>query len=215
MEEVIESLDTDKQYILGLQAGKMLKKIHSIDIKDQNSNWGDIYKEKIDRKIQAYKNCDYKFKNDRAVIGFIKENKKYLEDRPILFQHGDYHIGNMILTPGGDLGIIDFDRSGYGDPFEEYDRFVFTWSKSTHFANGQLHGYFDGEPTERFFKLVALYTATNILSSIPWAVEFGEEEINVALENTKMIMDVYDGFKIYIPKWYKGKEKIKLIEETK
>lgn len=206
LEDAIKSLDLDKQYNLGFQTGYMLKKMHSIEVKNHNSNWEDVYKYKINRVIEAYKRCDYKFENDNSVIAFIKENEKLLINRPILFQHGDYHIGNMILTPNGDLGVIDFNRSSLGDPYEEYDRFVFTWSKSISFANGQLHGYFDGNPPEEFFKLVALYTATNLLSSIPWAVNFGEEEINVALKNTKKIMEVYDNFKTYIPKWYKEKE---------
>lgn len=205
LEDAIESLDLDKQYNLGFQAGYMLKKMHSIEVKNHNSNWEDVYKYKINRVIEAYKRCDYKFENDNSVIAFIKENEKLLINRPILFQHGDYHIGNMILTPNGDLGVIDFNRSSLGDPYEEYDRFVFTWSKSISFANGQLHAYCDGNPPDEFFKLVALYTATNQLGSIPWAVDFGEKDIKVALDNTKKTMEVYDNFKTYIPKWYKEK----------
>ena len=202
LESIIESLELDKQYKLGIKAGEMLKNMHSIKIKKQNYNWKDVYKEKIDRKIKDYRNCKYKFKNDESVIDFIRENEKYLSDRPISFQHGDYHIGNMILTPSGDLAIIDFNRASYGDPFEEYDRFIFTWSKSRIFANGQIDGYFNGNPPDEFFKLNALYTARNLLSSIPWAVNFGEVEINVALRNAEKIMEVYDEFRTYIPKWY-------------
>lgn len=210
LEDTIAGLERDKQYKLGIQAGEILKKIHSINIKTNNYNWEESYKKKIDRKIQAYKNCEYKFENDKSVVGFIKQNEKLLLDRPIFFQHGDYHLGNMILTPDRKLGIIDFNRASRGDPYEEYDRFVFTWSKSIDFANGQIHGYFKGNPPKEFFKLVALYTAVNLLGTIPWAVGFGEAEIDVALKNTKKIMEVYDNFKTYIPEWYKENNDIKI-----
>lgn len=150
-----------------------------------------------------YKRCKYNIENEESIIKFIKGNEHYLINRPKVLQHGDYHIGNMIITPDVNLGIIDFNRSGYGDPFDEYDRFVFAWKKSIDFANGQLHGYFDGEPPEHFFRLLGLYTAVNMLSSIPWSIGFGEDEIKTALDNTKIIMSAYNNFKKNIPNWYK------------
>lgn len=42
-----------------------------------------------------------------------------------------------------------------------------------------------------------------MLSSVPWAVGFGDAEIHVALKNAEKIMEAYNSFKTYIPKWYK------------
>lgn len=83
------------------------------------------------------------------------------------------------------------------------DRFVFTWSISQEFANGQLHGYFDNNVPDEFFRLMALYSARNLIASIPWSLQFGEKELKVAFENIEKVSNSYNGYKNYIPNWYK------------
>lgn len=155
-------LNKAKQYELGLEAGRTLKKIHTIKPTEKLPDWEDFFQVQIDRVIESYNRCGYKIENDEDIISFIKKNKKYLAGRPMIFIHGDYHLGNMIITPEGNLGIIDFNRSGYGDPWKEFDRYIFTWGTSTEFANGQLHGYFNHNIPEEFFILMALYNARNL-----------------------------------------------------
>ena len=46
-----------------------------------------------------------------------------LANRPQSFQHGDYHIGNMMIE-NNKIVIIDFDRYDFGDPWEEFNRIV-------------------------------------------------------------------------------------------
>ncbi len=200
--------DKAKQYKLGVQAGKILKKIHSIKPNYDLPPWEIRFKVAIDRVIDAYKNCGYKIENEGKILNFIRENEKYLVNRPMVFQHGDYHLGNMIITPDNNLGIIDFNRSGYGDPWKEFDRYVFTWGVSTEFANGQLHGYFNNKVPDEFFRLMALYSARNIIASIPWSLSFGEEELKTALDNIKKVNESYNGFSAYIPNWYRRPEEV-------
>lgn len=195
--------DNTKQYELGLQAGKILKKIHTIKPNHDLPPWEITFQIAIDRVIDAYKNCGYKIENEVEIINFIRESEKYLINRPLVYQHGDYHLGNMIITPDNNLGIIDFNRSGYGDPWKEFDRYVFTWDVSTEFANGQLHGYFDNNVPEEFFRLMALYSARNIIASVPWSLSFGEEELQTAFDNINKVNESYDGFNTYIPRWYR------------
>lgn len=52
----------------------------------------------------------------------MESNRYLLEGRPQTFQHGDYHVGNMIITKSRELGIIDLNRFDYGDPWEEFNR---------------------------------------------------------------------------------------------
>ena len=75
-----------------------------------------------------------------------------MKNRPQCFQHGDYHVGNMMLENGEKplteaLKIIDFDRYDFGDPWEEFNRIVWSAVASPHFATGQLQGYFGGSPS--------------------------------------------------------------------
>lgn len=200
--DILPTLNKHRQYELGVEAGKILRRIHIIRLLETIEPWEKTYKGKINAVIEAYKQCGHKIQNEQEIIKFIYNNKKHLKSRPITFQHGDYHIGNMVITPEGNLGIIDFNRSSFGDPWEEYDRFVFTWSESTYFANGQIHGYFNNNVPDDFFRLMALYSARNLIASIPWSLRFGEKELKTAIENINKVNKAYDGFKTYIPSWY-------------
>jgi len=201
-DEVLDRIDRTEQYGLGIKAGNALKTIHSVKGGLDNETWIDHYREKTERVIDRYKKCSIKLNYEEDVIDFIRSNLFRLEGREVTLQHGDYHVGSFIVTKDNQLGIIDFNRSSYGDPWEEYDRFVFTWRASIPFAIGQIDGYFDHDVPESFFKLMSLYNATNMLASIPWAIPFGEADVQVMLENCDEIFDCYDGFQSIIPKWY-------------
>ena len=54
-------LSYDEQYNYGLQAGKLLKKIHSVPAPDDIEDWADFFNRKIDRKIKAYNDCPLKY----------------------------------------------------------------------------------------------------------------------------------------------------------
>lgn len=201
--EVIPTLSKKEQYDYGVKAGKILQKMHKLKPETKKEPWESRYKRKIDIVVKAYKQSGKTIENDEDIINFIRSNESLLKDRPISFQHGDFHLGNMLITPDGDLGIIDFNRSSYGDPWEEYDRFIFTWKHSIDFAIGQIHGYFNENVPDEFFKLMSLYNARNLIASVPWSIAFGNQELEETFENIRLINEAYDGFKSYIPKWYR------------
>jgi len=79
-----------------------------------------------------------------------------LKNRPQVFHHGDYHIGNMLLTPDESVAIIDLNRMDTGDPWEEFNRIVWCSAVSPYFASGIINGYFNHQVPEEFFKLLAV-----------------------------------------------------------
>ena len=70
------------------------------------------------------------------------------------------------------------------------------------FASGMVDGYFDGDPPPAFWQCLAFYIGSNTLSSVYWAIDYGEEEIQVMLHQAGDVMDWYDGFQRVIPGWY-------------
>lgn len=44
-----------------------------------------------------------------------------------------------------------------------------------------VDGYFDNDIPIEFWKLLALYISSNTLSSVPWAIPFGKEQIEVMI----------------------------------
>lgn len=97
--DVLPTLSKEKQYQLGVEAGEILRKIHTIEPMIDLESWEIRYQRKIDRAIDAYNSSGYKIKNDNTIINFIRNYQGYLKDRPLTLQHGDYHLGNMIITP--------------------------------------------------------------------------------------------------------------------
>ena len=108
----------------------------------------------------------------------------------------------MMIDRGGALRIIDFDRYDFGDPWEEFNRIVWCAQASPPFASGMVDGYFGGDIPMEFWRLLALYICSNTLSSVPWAIPFGEKEVSTMLNQTKDVLFWYNGMKTVIPRWY-------------
>lgn len=202
VESVLPKQSITTQYEHGINAGKMLRKIHSIPAPLNQQDWEKRFNNKIQHKFVKYAECGIKFDHDYEFINFINENRSYLANRPQVLHHGDFHTGNLIVSQEGIIGIIDFNRMDYGDPWEEFNRCVFSWRVSVPFTIGQIHGYFDNDVPDLFFRLMALYVATNSVGSIHWAIEYGKNEIETMLTISKNVFQWYDGFKTYIPLWY-------------
>lgn len=202
-EDVIPTLSNDQQYKYGFEAGEILKVIHSIEAPPDRMDWEIRFNQKIDRKIKNYHACPLKYENGDLFLDFIEKNRYLLKNRPQVYQHGDYHIGNMMIDDSGQLVIIDFQRNDYGDPWEEFNRIVWSAQASAYFASGIVDGYFQNNVPLEFWKLLALYISSNTLSSLYWALPFGQREIETMKNQAKEVLEWYDNMKDPIPTWYR------------
>lgn len=114
--ETILTVSKEQQYFYGVEAGRILQKIHSLPITEVREDWEVFYNRKIDDKISKYKECPVQYENGQTFIEFLNANRELLKDRPQVFQHGDYHIGNFMIGEDGEIYVIDFDRFDLGDP---------------------------------------------------------------------------------------------------
>lgn len=205
-EPAIMALDDGEQYRYGMDAGRILARIHTLPASANVPDWEKRFNAKLDRKIALYEACPLKYeRGGEEMLRYIAQNRGLLRGRPQCFQHGDYHIGNMMINQKGTLTIIDFDRDDDGDPWEEFNRIVWCAQAAPAFATGMVDGYFDGPPPVQFWRLLALYICSNTLSSLPWAVPFGETEIRVMRKQQQEIFDWYDGMNRVVPSWYQPK----------
>ena len=208
-EETIRSSSSEKKYEFGVQAGRILRTIHSVEAPEKLPDWEARFGAKIDRKIKLYRECPIKFEGAERIIDYLNSNRALLSGRRQTLQHGDYHIGNMMIL-GEKLFVIDFDRIDFGDPEEEFNRIVWCAAASPEFASGRIDGYFEGDfiPAD-FFGRLMLYIGSNTLSSIPWAIPFGEGEIETMKRQAAQVLDFTDGFTRTVPRWYCGKKAIR------
>jgi len=203
-EEAIPALPEAQQYRLGRDAGVMLRLLHTIPAPAQTESWAQSFGRKIDRKIAMYAECPLSYEKGQVFLECIERSRHLIAHRPLSFQHGDYHIGNMMLGSDGRLYVIDFDRFDFGDPWEEFNRIAFSARRSQLFATGIMDGYFPEGVPEEFWRLLALYLSSNTLSSLPWAIPYGEEQIAFMQAQAEEILGWYDDMKSIVPSWYRS-----------
>ncbi len=202
-EQVLSDMEPESAYSLGVDAGRTMKKLHGVDIVTDRFSWWEHYKAKIERKIRNFRENAVKLPKKELVIEFVLDNMKFAEDRPVLFQHGDYHCGNMIVnSKRNKIGIIDFDKNGIADPYDEFKCFCWNVYANPDFENGIINGYFDGNIPKDFWNILSLYAAESLLGHITWAMRFGEKEIETAKKVYNDMLIWFDDFNTIIPKWY-------------
>lgn len=199
----ILSYSEDVQYNLGRTAGQHLQKIHQFSTTYSTGlDWDVLFNRKIDKKLEMYENCPLKYDRDRELIEAVQTYRKKLSATPQVVHHGDYHLGNMLIDKNHVIHIIDFDRHDVGDGWDEFNRLPFSYDVSPAFASGLVDAYFNNEIPHRFWEMVCLYTATNALSSLPWALRFGDDEITTIKHQTESLYRQYNDFNSVIPAWY-------------
>ncbi|MCL6457139.1 MAG: phosphotransferase [Gorillibacterium sp.] len=193
-----------EQFHVGVEAGRELKKINSIQAPDLVAPWYDRKIAKHKRYMDAYAACGYKVKQDEQIIAFIDENIKFMQNRPNLFQHDDFHVGNLIVKDKRLAGVIDFNRYDWGDPIHEFLKVgIFSREISTAFSIGQIKGYHNNEePREEFWRLYALYLAMSVFSTVVWTLSYFPENMDEMMSKVERFLDDHDYFARIIPNWY-------------
>lgn len=204
-EELLPELSEEEQYKYGFESGKILQKIHSIPAPEDTEDWEVYFNRKADAKIKMYGECPLKYENGDKFIEYVNAHRHLLKGRPRTYQHGDYHVGNMMIDKNGKLYIIDFNRNDFGDPWEEFNRIVWCAQAAPRFAAGMADGYFDGNVPQEFWELLALYISSNTLSSLPWAIPFGDGEIETMTNQAKDVLTWYDNMTNPVPIWYRNR----------
>ena len=141
--------------------------------------------------------------DDETAVKYVKDNINKLWRETPVYLHGDFHPGNLILTPQKTLGVIDFNRWEVGDPYEEFYKLEsFGVEVSVPYCIGQIEAYFEDRIPMRFWETLAVYVAHASLFSIKWAEKFGQEEVDGMVKRCLSAMEHYDGFRNVVPSWY-------------
>lgn len=202
LEEVLPTLTEEQQFLLGCEAGKILKKIHSIEV-DASDIPGKTKVEKKLVQLEKYETSNVRIPNDEIAVQYVKEHITQIWKENPVYMHGDFHPGNLIYKNDGSIGVIDFNRWEVGDPYEEFYKLEsFAREISVPYCIGQIEAYFDQNIPYEFWQILAVYVAHASLYSIKWAEKFGKEEIDGMVARCKRAFEDYDSFQTVIPKWY-------------
>lgn len=190
-------------YRLGVNAGVILKKIHTIAAPSGEQDVEQQMQAIFSRKLLAYRISGLVIEPEADFLRYISRGFPLLPGISQTFLHGDFHVGNMIVGSGTQLYVIDFNRYKFGDPVRDFNRLaIFSRLVSIDFARGQIDGYCGAQPSDNFFRRMAFYTAFDTFFSLLWARSFGEEEINRARQRLQMVWEDFAGFSRHVPRWY-------------
>lgn len=202
LEQVLPKLSMNEQYSLGRNAGDILRKIHRIQV-PENEIPQETKRRKIRRQIQRYIESDLRMPGDEEVLNYINDNLERIWAKLPVYQHGDFHPGNLILSSKHKIGVIDFNRWAIGDPYEEFYKLEsFATDVSIPYCVGQIDAYFQDQVPDEFWEILAVYVAHASLYSIKWAEKFGQNDIHNMVRIYRKIMKHYNNFSKIIPCWY-------------
>lgn len=202
LDRVIGGLLEKEQYDLGLEAGEILRQIHQMPVKNEDQIRTQ-YQQKILERIDTYQRSDLRVDGDEKAIKFIEAHIHLIEEKTKVYKHGDFHVGNLILTKGGRIGVIDFNRWKCGEKYEEFYKVQsFDVEKSILFSRGQIDGYFKGDVPKEFWDILAVYVAYASLHSIIWAKPFGKKDIQAMQKRCLKAFEDYNYFESVVPSWY-------------
>lgn len=203
--EVLPEFSEEKQYLLGREAGEILKKIHSVKVEDTDTPDETKIPKKL-LQLSRYEQSEIRISGDEIGIDYIKKNIHKIWKQTPVYLHGDFHPGNLIYMDDGTIGVIDFNRWEIGDPYEEFYKLEsFAREISIPYCIGQIDAYFNNRIPDEFWSTLAVYVAHASLYSIKWAEKFGQKEIDGMGKRCKMAFEDYDFFNRSIPIWYEGK----------
>lgn len=199
--DVLPRLSADAQFQLGCEAGRLLKLIHA-QPQDKVVDAHDYVTKKVALRRQQMRDAKLTFDGYDAMLAFLDAHLPLLRDTPTVYHHGDFHPGNMLVDDAGRLRVIDFNRSDFGDPVEDFNRlFTFGRQASLPFARGQLTGYF-GTPPDAFFQHALCYILIDCAFGILWAQRFGPRELAVQHALIAQIMTDFDQLRTTRPVWF-------------
>jgi serine/threonine-protein kinase len=201
--ELLPSLGETERYALGVKAGRLLQKLHTLPAPDGAEAWETRFQRKIDGRILSYRGNNVRSERGELVIKYLRDNAYLLEGRPQTFNHGDFGITNIIVGPSGEVGAIDFNcyDGGYGDPLWELVGISYAETPDPHFYTGLWNGYANGTPDSEFFAVTAFYFAYDVLTSLCGDGDCGFDNGGFDEKCLKW----YDNFSRAVPSWYIGK----------
>ena len=210
LENVISLFSKTEQYCLGKKAGYVLRRIHLIPTPCVHEDWSERYFNTNNDCIKSFLSCGIEIDGSEKIIEFIENNKYLLQNRPQCFNHGDFHTGNLIVSSKRDIFVIDWellDFNNYADPWHEFNRIGLS-DVHPYFTTGLINGYFNGEPTVDFWRLLSFYLASGSLMLVSWAYYLQQDELNYAKQQVKNVLLWFNNMKNLVPTWYLNGEQL-------
>ena len=205
VETLIPHMSEAEQYSLGLKAGMVLRKIHTLPAPDNAEPWGVRFRRKEQTRVDLYNKYNLKSENGEKIIKYLYDKQSILDDRPQTFWHGDFNVGNHMVMPDGEIGTFDYNywNLDHGDPWWEF--VIIPWGEepSAHYFTGMIKGYFNDDPPSAFFDMLSYYYACDALSALCYSFLGMEQcEPEDGKRHMANVLRWFDNMHNPIPTWF-------------
>jgi Predicted aminoglycoside phosphotransferase len=204
VDESLPLLSETEQYNIGIKSGKLLNKLHTIPAPDDIEPWNERFWIKVDGRIDYYNTHPIRSDYGDLIVNFLTDNRHLLDNRPQTFNHGDFNKTNIIVTPDGEVGVIDFNayHSSYGDPWWEFDPTNWGNTPNPHYCTGLINGYFNDKPSAEFFEMHRYYLAYDGLAALCETDSGQQGEVREGVKHLENVCKWFDNMKNLMPSWY-------------
>lgn len=199
--EALYTLSKDEQYAYGQKAAEVMKLMETIDAQPASDEWAKQYKQRVNRYIELYRNCGYTFDGDDVILAYLQDNIGCIGERPTALMHNDFQTDNMVISPNGELYIIDFQMCGIVDPYHVLTGAGVSAMYSIPFAIGQLDEYFGKDVPIEFWEKYNHYMLAEMLYAFTVGVHM-EEEREETLHMFEAEIERIKNNGSLIPTWY-------------
>jgi serine/threonine-protein kinase len=201
---VLPTITETEQYALGVKAGVLQRRLHEIPVTADVESWEEWYGRRVREKLTLFFEHRQKLTELSPIADYLTQNTKLLENRPQTFHHGDFNPTNILLTHSGELAVIDFNycERNACDPVWEFCTIPYGQEPAAFYYTGVLNGYYDGEPSQTEFSVLAYYFAWEALHGMvdAKALHLGmDEDSQRHMEN---VLRWFDSFNRVTPTWY-------------
>ena len=201
LKQLFPNLNENEKYNYGVQAGNLLRLLHSkknknLEIKISNN-------EVVKCIINNYDNFSLKNNIINKLYNYCKKILVNIDLNKYSFLNADFHSMNMIIN-NKNLFLIDLEKYEYGDPTRDFT-FIYTFDEDRIYANGIINSYhcFKTIP-ENFWYSFKFFSALYIIQYYMWNINKFNEIGNSIDIATKFLCD-YNGSSNK-PNWYFKKD---------
>lgn len=202
--EALSGMGDAEQFAFGQKAAGILKQMERINRKPASMDWANAYQKRMEHYIELYRNCGYTFPGDDLILSNLRTNHRCIGARPTALMHMDFQTDNMVISPDGELYLIDFQMCGEADPWHVLTGAGVSAMYSVPFAMGELEGYFGKMVPDEFWEKYNYYMISEMLYAFTVGVQL-EQERN---ETLHMFEDEVERMKqnaLCVPAWYQPK----------
>jgi len=195
--EALPRMSSEEQFLAGLKSGALMRRLHTLPPDHEPEPWGTRFGRKVQKIIQSYGKKRGKSQGVDLLVRYLQDHQELLVNRPQTFTHGDWNTENIMLSPDGQIGIVDLSGDkDCGDPWWEFWLIPHDLNSSPHFYTGQIQGYFGGKPPPEFFRMLSYYLAFATLEFLSDSTGEGDTE------NVKTTLEWFEDIRNPVPMWY-------------